>query len=342
MKIKRFSPIFCLALLFLLGSNIGCKNSRPEIVENDKKIIMKIGHTQPITHPRHQSLVLFKKIVEEKTANLIEVQIYPAAQLGSDDEQMKMLKIGSLQGLRGNQLEAAAPQLLIYTMPFLFNNIEEAHKITRGPIGKYIADFAQKNNIIILATGDVGGLRNFTNNVRPIAKPADLENIIIRTPPIESTTKILEALGAKTKPVAYDSLYTALKNGEVEGQENPLINISVLKLGEVQKYFSLTQHQYMPDPFFVNLQWYNSLGTDLQQIVREASIEMMLYSDDMIKEDEKHVLENLQKSMAINKLSHEESKLFVEQTKSVYDYYLDKKVFSAKDLEKIREAIAQP
>ena len=335
MNKKRFSIVFCL-ILFLIA---GCKDSQQNKYENDKKIIMKIGHTQPIAHPRHQSLVIFKKLVEEKSNNLIEVQIYPAAQLGSDDEQIKMLKLGSLQGFRGNQLEEAAPELLIYTMPFLFNNLEEAHKITRGPIGKYIADFAKKNNIIILATGDVGGLRNLTNNVRPIKTPDDFKNIIIRTPPIESTAKILEALGAQTKPVAYDSLYSALKLGEVEGQENPLINISVLKLEEVQKYLSITQHQYMPDPFFVNLQWYNALSPNLKQIVKDASVEMMLYSDNMIKENEGQVLEKLQKSMIINKVSDEERKLLVEKTKSVYDYYLQKQVFSEKDLDEIKNAI---
>ena len=326
-------------LASILFTTAACSNNvqQNEIIE--KRIIMKIGHTQPITHPRHQSLLKFKEIVEAKTYKRMEVQIYPAAQLGSDDEIMKMVKDGSLQAMRGNQLEAAAPELLIYTLPFLFDNLEDAHKITRGGIGDKIARFSEKNNIIILATGDVGDLRDITNNVRPITRPEEMKGLIMRTPPIESTVKTLEAFGASTLPVSYDELYSALKAGVVDGQENPLINITALKLEEVQKYLTIIKYQYLPDPFFVNMNWYWSQEPETRKILKEAAMAMMVYSDELIKKETASSVQKLQNSMVIHTLNYEQRKRFIEQAKPVYDYYFSKGLFSKEDIEEIRNAV---
>jgi C4-dicarboxylate-binding protein DctP len=336
-KSKWISILILLIILFAIA---GCRGEQEKnITISEQKIIMKIGHTQPINHPRHQSLLKFKQTVETKTNNMVEVQVYPAAQLGSDLEQMQMVKDGRLQAMRGNQIEVAAPELLIYTMPFLFDKLEEAHQITRGPIGEKIARFTQKNNIVILATGDVGDLRDITNNVRPIVAPKDMQGLRMRTTPIESTVKTLEALGASVIPVDYDNLYNALKTGVVDGQENPLINIRTLKLEQVQKYLTIIKYQYYPDPFFVNLAWYDSLEPAIKVILKEASVEMMLISDELIEQASNNNLADLKKSMIVNTLTHEQRKRFVEQTKPVYDYYIGKGLFTVQDLEEIRNAV---
>lgn len=333
--------------LFLIGflvvsvfAIVGCfGNLAKDQVSSEPPIVMKIGHTQPMNHPRHQSLLRFKALVEAKTNHAVEVQIYPAGQLGSDEEQMEMVKRGTLQATRGNQLEAAAPEFLIYSMPFLFKNIESAHKITRGTIGAKIAKFAEKNNIIVLATGDVGGLRDITNNRKPIVDPKDMQGLNMRTPPIESTVKTMEAMGAHSLPVPYEELYMALKTGVVDGQENPLVNITALKLDEVQKYLTIIDYQYLPDPFFVNLQWYNSLDTGTQEIIKEASVEMMVYSDDLVKTETNNSLVKLQKSMSINTLTGKQKEKFIEYVKPVYAYYLSKGLFTAQDLKEIKNAV---
>lgn len=326
------------AVLILFGCGRSPEISAPG---SDKKIVMRIGHTQPINHPRHQSLLKFKETVEAKTNKAVEVQIFPAGQLGSDADQMAMVKTGTLQAMRGNQLETAAPELLIYTMPFLFENLESVHKITRGPIGEKIARFAEKNNFAILATGDVGDLRDITNNVRPIVRPEDLRGLNMRTPPIESTEKTLQAFGAGTIPVSYDELYLALKGGKVDGQENPLINITALKLEEVQKYLTVIKYQYIPDPFFVNLEWYNSLEPSLKKIIKDASMAMMVYSDELVQKETETSMIKLKKSMAINTLTTDQRASFIEQSKPVYDYYLGKGLFSSQDLKDIRAAAAK-
>jgi len=339
--VKNSGRLFVIGILVVSVFAIaGCfDNLEKSQVRSEHKIVMKIGHTQPMNHPRHQSLLRFKALVEVKTNHGVEVQIYPAGQLGSDEEQMEMVKIGTLQATRGNQLEAAAPEFLIYSMPFLFKDIESAHKITRGAVGEKIAKFAEKNNIVVLATGDVGGLRDITNNRKSIIDPKDIQGLNIRTPPIESTVKTLEAMGAHPLSVPYEELYMSLKTGVVDGQENPLVNITALKLDEVQKYLTIIDYQYLPDPFFVNLQWYNSLDAATQEVIKEAAVEMMIYSDDLVKKETNNSLVKLQKSMIINTLTGVQKEKFIECVQPVYAYYLSKGLFTEKDLKEIKNAV---
>jgi C4-dicarboxylate-binding protein DctP len=334
--------VIILLIISIVLALAGCGgNSSNGTASSETKIIMRIGHTQPINHPRHQSLLKFKELVEAKSNRSVEVQIFPAGQLGSDAEQMAMAKEGTLQAVRGNQLETAAPELLIYTMPFLFDSLEDVHKITRGPIGEKIARFAEKNNFAILATGDVGGLRDLTNSVRPITSPEDLRGLTMRTPPIESNMKTLQAFGASTIPVDYEEIHQALKSGRVEGQENPLINITALKLEEVQKYLTIINYQYMPDPFFVNLIWYNSLERPVREVIKDASVAMMLYNDELVQNETKRSLVKLQKGMVINTLSQDQRAKFIEKTKPVYDYYIGRGLFTAQDLAEIRKDVSK-
>jgi C4-dicarboxylate-binding protein DctP len=330
-----FVFLFCLLIFFciLLFFNI---YTISDLSISDAQIVMQIGHSQPTEHPRHKSLLKFKEIVEERTNGGIEIEIYPSSQLGSEADQIEKVKLGVIQATRGGSFEAAAPKFLIYTMPFLFKNIKDVHKVTRGPIGDKIALEAEKNGIIILATGDAGGLRNFTNNINPITKPDDLKGLKFRTPPIESIIKTIEALGGNPASIPYGEVYMGLKTGVINGQENPFVNITSMKLYEVQDYLSIVNYQYHPDPFFVCLHWYNSLKPKFQDILKEASIEMMQYNDQLIEEATNKSYQLLKQKMKVNVLTEAQRKLFIDKSQQVYDYYYSKGLFTKQEINEIR------
>lgn len=334
---KKLVALFTV-LLMAAGITLGCGKTEPAKVDPGKKVLMKIGHAQPTSHPRHQSLLKFKEIVEQKSAKQIEVQIFASGQLGSEAEQMEAVKMGTIQATRGGQFEAAAPELLIYTMPFLFNDIESVHKITRGPIGEKIAKHAEKNGITIIATGDAGGLRHITNNTRPIVKPEDMQGLKLRTPPIESIIKTMAAFGANPVSIPYTEVYMALKTGVADGQENPLVNITAMKFYEVQKYLTLVNYQYHPDPFYVSSKWFKALDPKHQAILIEAAKETMKYNDELVDKETKASLATLEKAMKVNNLTKEQRQLFIDKAKPVYDYYIGKGLFTMKDLDEIRNA----
>jgi tripartite ATP-independent transporter DctP family solute receptor len=305
----------------------------------DKPIVMKVAHAQPEHTPRHKSYLRFKELVEERTDGAITVEIYPHGQLGVEHDVTEQVKMGAIQSTRSGSFEMVTPKLLIYTMPFLFETIDGLHKITRGPIGEKIAEDAEKNGFKLLATGDAGYFRHITNNVRPIRSPADMKGLKVRTPPIESIIKTMEALGANPVSIAYAEVYMALKTGVADGQENPFINIEAMKFNEVQKYLTIVNYQWHPDPFAVNLDWYNSLSSKHQKIVKKAAEEAMEFNDDMMKEANDVAFAKIKDTFdEVVELSDAERQAFIDAVKPVYDYYIDKGLFTMAELEEIRKA----
>lgn len=300
--------------------------------------VMKIGHSQSIKTPRHQACLYFKSLVENETDGRIEVKIYPSNQLGTEAEMLESVKMGAIQATLGGQFEAASPKLLIYTMPFLFEDIDSVHSIIRGPIGERIAATAEDNDIKILATGVAGGLRNFTNNERAIETPEDMEGLKMRTPPIDSIIKTIDAIGGNPVSVPYAELYMALKTGVADGQENPFTNIVDKKLYEVQKYLTIVNYQFHPSPLYTSLDWYNSLDSELQVALDKSAEKMMVYNDELNREATVDSLNILEKEMEVNYLSDEQRQMFIDKSQTVYDYYIDKGFFTQSEIDEIREA----
>jgi tripartite ATP-independent transporter DctP family solute receptor len=115
------------------------------------------------------------------------------------------------------------------------------------------------------------GFRNFSNNTRPIKTPADMNGLKFRTMEHRGHMKMVETLGGKPVPIAWGELYTALQQKVVDGQENPPSLVNAMKFYEVQKYYTLDGHIYSIDFTFMNNKFYNSLPTDLRQIVYEGA-----------------------------------------------------------------------
>jgi C4-dicarboxylate-binding protein DctP len=302
------------------------------------EIVMKIGHAQPTTTPRHKSLIKFKELVEQRTKGAIKVEIYPSAQLGDEAALIDAVKLGTIQGTRGGLFERVSPKLLIYTMPFLFEKLDAIEKVTMGPIGDKIAADAEKNGIYVLTTGDAGGFRQFSNNKHPITGPDDMKGLKLRAPGIRSIVKSLEAFGANVVSIPYGETYMALKTGVADGQENPFVNIESMKFHEVQKYVTIVNYQFHPDPFNVNPKWFKSLSPAHQKILKECAVESMKYNDKLVTEDNKKAQEIVAKSSKINVLTPAQRKLFIDRSKAVYDYFIKEGVFTQQEIDSIRKA----
>jgi C4-dicarboxylate-binding protein DctP len=223
-------------------------------------------------------------------------------------------------------------------MPFLFETDAAVQKVTSGPIGDRIAKFAEKNGIVILATGNAGGFRHFTNNKRPITTPDDMKGLKMRAPPIESIIKSLEAFGAAAVSIPYGDTYMALKTGVADGQENPFVNVEAMKFHEVQKYLTVVDYQFHPDPFCVSLKWYQSLTPAQQTIVKDAAVESMKLNDSLITTANAKALETIKKSVQLNVLTPDQRKAFRDKAKAVDAYYIGKGLFTQKDIDELRAA----
>lgn len=302
------------------------------------KTVMKIGHSMPADTFRQRSLLVFKDMVEKGTEGRVEVQLYPSGQLGTEMETLEAVKLGSVEGFRSGGFEEAAPLLEIYSMPFLFSDMEGIHRITRGPIGEEIAKSVEPAGMVILATGDSGLFRQITNNVRPILQPSDMKGLKMRTPPMSTIVKTMEALGANVVSIPFIETYMGLKTGVADGEENPLTNIVSMKFYEVQKYLTLVNYQYHAEMFYVNKDWFDGLDDKDQAILRDSAKEMMLVSDRIVAEDDAKCMDFLKDKMEINSLTPEQHQAFVDAVQPVYEHYIAKGMFTQEMINKIRQA----
>ena len=294
----------------------------------------KFAHSQPEDSVRHKSMLMFKEAVEKDSGGRIAVELFSSSQLGNEPEAMDMVKMGTIQGTRGGAFTKANKKFLIYTLPFLYNDTDAVLKAMRSNFGAEIAKAAEENGYYIPATGVAGGFRQITNNRSPINVPEDVAGLKIRTPPIETIVKTMQALGANPVSIPYGEVYMALKMGVADGQENPPSNITVMKFYEPQKYLSLVNYQIHPDPFMVNLAWYQALPDALKAAFDRAARDAMAWSDDNWLASEADYLEFLAGNIAINEISPENRQKFIAAVRPVWNEYIANGTFTADEVEK--------
>lgn len=305
----------------------------------DKVYTMQIGHAQPMSNPRHISLEHFKKIVEEKTNGGIKVELYPAGQLGTEKEMLEQTCGGVIQGFRGGQFDFL-PKLLIFTLPFLCETPEQVTTLMNSDFALDVCKESQKSGAIILGLGDAGGFRQYSNNVKPIKHPSDLVGLKMRSNGMKTIDLTFKALGASVVSVPYSELYMALKTNLANGQENPWVNIEGMKFYEVQKYFTEINYQFHPDPFYVNLDWFNSLPADYQAILRDCTKEMMEVNNQAIADNQAAAKATVAANSEIYKLTDSQRAEFKKAAEIVYDQFIEEGYLTSEELEEMRAIVA--
>ncbi len=291
--------------------------------ENKEKITLKLGHGTAKNSLYHAGSKKFKELVEEKTNEQIEVQLFPDGQLGHDKDLTEGMKLGTIQmGMIGVEpLTNVAPKLKAINLPYLFKDRETAYKVLDGEIGKeMVENLPEEQGVRVLGYFE-NGFRNVSNSKREILTPEDLDGLKLRTPSSKVSLAIFEALGANPTPMSFGELYTALEQGTVDGQENPLALIHSAKFYEVQDYVSLTNHMYSPMVLTISEKTWKSLSPELQKTVQEAADEAKDYERQLSADQEEELIETL-KSEGVT-ISEPDLEPFVEATKDVHKQFDD-------------------
>lgn len=242
------------------------------------KIILKCGTSTQPTHIYNLAAEHFGKIVAEKTGGEIEVQVFPASQLGSERDMVEGLQLGSLEmtltstGPMGNFV----PQVKLFNLPFLFKDRESCYRVLDGEIGTQIADRFVKVGIRSLGWYE-NGFRNITNSKVAVNRPEDMKGIKIRVMEDDVFILTMKSLGASPLPMAFGELYTALEQKTVDAQENPLAVIHSSRFFEVQKYLAMTGHFYSPAVMLISEMTWQTLSPEHQKIIADAATQARDY-----------------------------------------------------------------
>lgn len=302
---------------------------------------MQIGHAQSTTSARHQSLLLFEKMVEEKTNGGVQIEIFPAGQLGNETEMTEAVSMGTLQAVRGGELEYL-PQITMLSLPMLCDNLEEVRTLCYSDFVKDMLSSAEtEHNMKVLAVGDDSGFRQITNNVRPVIKPEDMKGLKMRTV-LEVIDLSMKSFGASTVSVPFTDLYMALKTGVADGQENPVALIVNQKFYEVQKFCTIIDYMICAEVMYVNLDWYSTLPAEYQSVLSESATAMMEENSRITDAENDAYIETIgQNGCEVSVLTKEQRDAFRPMAENVWKEYIDSGRITKEDLDKMLAVIGK-
>ena len=315
----------------LLLTGFGC--STP-----DDAYRFRYANSQPAQHPRSISMAYFEEILEERTHGRIDVENHFGGTLGRERELMDMVALNVLQGTRGGLFFDVTPRYLIFLLPFLVDDWDQALRLVNSEFTARINAEGRRNGYHVPACGISQGFRAHTTSVRPIREPEDFRGLKLRVPPQEPNIIATSILGANPQEIPFSEVYQAARTGVIDGQDNAVSNIWEMRVYEVQQYLSVSNYMAGPDPFIVNADWYDALPSDLQDQFDAAAREAIAYSDRMNRESESDYIERLSEVLKTNWIEGEAKERFREALEPVYEALVAKGYFSWADVEAARRA----
>lgn len=223
--------------------------------------------------PEYNALVRFKEYVEFKTNGEITVRLFPGNQLGGEREMIEQVQQGSLELTfpADGAMAGFYPPIQVWSIPYIFESAPVAWDVINGPFADAMrADMLEQTGMRALAFSQ-NGFRSFTNNIRPIITPDDMAGMKIRTMESPVYMEMVGSLGATAVPISGAEVVMALRQGVVDGQENPPAVVYSGGHGEVQKYYTLNEHTFGLHVIIANEDWFSSLSPGHQQIIQDAA-----------------------------------------------------------------------
>lgn len=286
-------------------------------------ITLNASHSLAESHPYHLGLVKFAELVDQKTGGAVKIDIFPNAQLGDERANIEDLQMGTLDiavtstGPLGNFAE----DYLILDLPFLFTSYEHAHAVLDGEIGQAL--IAQLNDIGIVGGAFwENGFREMTNSKHPINTVADCQGLKLRCMENQVHMDAFSAIGIDPTPMAFSEVFTALQQGVIDGQENPIAVIYANKLYEAQKYLAITNHVYSPTMILFSKSVFDGLDPAYQTALLEAAKEAADYERAACEDNESSQIEEM-KSYGMD-VTYPDVSEFQAAMASVYTKYADK------------------
>lgn len=296
---------------------VGCSNGDQTATEqNNDKIIIQLNSSQSEGSIAVNGAYMLKEYVEDKIGtDRVEIQVFPDAQLGSDTDILMGMQLGIHDALIvGAPMTTVDKKFYLFDLPYLFNTREDVEKITKGPVGEKLNESLKEKGFINLGYWFTGW-RQITNNKHPIYEPEDLHGLKIRISTSPSRQRVLEEMGAAPVALAASETFSAMQQGVVDGQENPIYVLETSAYADVQKYASLTNYLVLVyEVVFAEDEW-NSYPEDLQQALREGAQMVQEASWEMTEELEAEVYEYLEGKVEVNEVDVE---AFKESTESLY------------------------
>lgn len=237
-------------------------------------VTLRLAHVVNEQDGFHIAATKFEELVEERTDGKVNIEIFPNASLGDERTLLEGMQIGTVDMgvITNGPVANFVEEMAVFELPFLFPSPEAAYEVLDGPIGQELLDKLADVNLKGLAYAE-RGFRNLTNSERAVNSPEDLDGLRIRVMENPVYTDTFRELGANAIPMAWTEALTAMQQGTIDGQENPVNVIHSFKLDETQNYMTLSRHTYAPAIFVMGMPAWNQLPEAAQAVLEEAAQE---------------------------------------------------------------------
>lgn len=261
----------------------------------------------------------FKEEVDKRTGGRIQVAIFNNNTLGSNREVLELARRGSVDMVLTGVSHATrnVPQLNALIFPYLFKDRATMFAVLDGPVGAKLDQIMLAQNLSATAWWD-NGFRHVSNSRRPIVAPRDIQGLKLRTLPTPVHVDFFRKIGAIPTPMDFSELMSALRQGVIDGQENPPAVMGSFRIYEVQKFYTLTGHANEPMVMVASEQTLRKIPGPMLGHVRAAMAEATALQRSINAQEEAQTMDLLRKSMQVNEVAGDTLKTFREAAQSVY------------------------
>ena len=305
-----------LSKLFLLGiliTTVSC-------IVTSNKTELKLAHGLPTDHPVHEAMEFMAKRAAELSDGKLIIEVYPAEQLGSEQQCVELIQIGSLAITKVSAavMESFTDDYKVFGLPYIFRSKEHAFKVMDSDIGKDLLLSTEDKWMRGLCYYDAGS-RSFYTKSKPITHPDDLSGMKIRVMRSITAVEMMRALGGSATPITWGELYTALQSGVVDGAENNPPSLYTSRHYEVCKYYSLDEHTTIPDVLVISKKIWDKLTDQEKEWVQQAADESAVLERKLWADSEKMSLEEVQKAGV--EINYPDKAPFIEKVQPLLESY---------------------
>lgn len=329
--------LYLFSVLLTLGIPVaGWPAQQPQFV-------LRAGHDQTTDASYHQLEVKFAELVAARTNGRVRVDVYPAAQLGSELEMAEGLRLGTIDFSASSvgNITPLLPKAGFLGVGYLIRDKAHRDRLVddRSTFYKRMAQVVEESGVGIKLLGlTTAGVRSLYTTKRPVRTPDDLKGLKVRTMTSDIQVQMWKAMGAIPTPIAFAEVYTALQSGVIDGAENAPVFYYTMKHHEPAKYYALTEHMIATGLFMMSKKTYDKLPPDLREIIIQAGAEASAYERMM---DERLNEEHLKKLIAAGvKINEVDKDAFIKRVAPLQDK-IAKDIGAIDLLDLIRKAAQQ-
>ncbi|WP_170566415.1 TRAP transporter substrate-binding protein [Ruegeria atlantica] len=285
----------------------------------------------------------FVKALEEKSGGEHTATLFLNGQLGSEQDTVNEAAIGTLDMslLAINNITPFSPSVGVFTLPYVILSLEDAEKLTQGPIGQELVENTIRDAGVRIIGWTYTGFRRLTNSKKPVSSVADLQDLIIRVPKNEIMIETYKSWGINPTPMAWSETFTGLQTKVVDGQDNPYLTINAMKFYEVQDHVTNLRYIFSIEPLIVSESVFQGLSEEDQKILLEAGQEATLASAQFLRDSEAAIKEELTaKGMEIIDPENDEAEFIELATGAVWPQFYES-IGGVEKLNTVLEAIGR-